>query len=1212
MQYENEQHRTVSYREIPYNYTSADDQRVVELLLGEDAWRILEDLRCRRVTGRSARLLMRVLGELFVFHRNPFLRETLLQQRTRRKNWFSACLRDLELVEASAGPNREVIDVVERCREELSRRLDRLNRLRRERRRLRKYLGAIVGGENVRFDPHTLVAHSTDATDWRLYLPEGVVFPDREEQVPLLVETIRKLGYRMIPRGAGTGLTGGAVPTAPGCIIINTERLNRIRGVRQVRWSNGETGWVISLEAGVITEDAMRYASRLGLVFATDPTSAWACTIGGNIAENAGGKTAVLWGTAIDNLVSFKIAMPDGVLREVKRLDFHPRRIREDDEVIFGLYEADGTLSETFRLSGRDLRKPGLGKDITNKALGGVPGLQKEGVDGIITSAEFVLHRPFPFRRTFCLEFFGDSMEEAAQIIERFGREFVGRPGAVLMALEHFDEEYVKAVEYRTKAPRGDRPKAVLLMDLVSEEDSELETGEKRLQALVSGSSTVYCRAAADEAEAERFWSDRKRLGAIAARTNAFKLNEDIVLPLSALPDFTRWVESRNAQEDRVNQLELLVALEDLLKRQIEGKETEKDFRCELALERIEQAHLQIASADATELQDERALGELRADLLRLLEPFSEMTQAVGQTWRHVRSRRIVIATHMHAGDGNVHVNIPVFSNDLEMLRRAFAAADDVMAEAVRSGGVVSGEHGIGFTKLKYLEPVKIQELEAYRDRVDPERLMNPGKFSDLRVPRLVFTPSFNLIELEARILRYGRLESLAHRIAQCVRCGRCKVTCCMFYPAKGLFSHPRNKNLSLGAIVETVLYETQRAHSTRFESLRYLKHVAERCTLCHRCLAPCPVKIDTAEITLAEREILAGHGLGEKPLVTRTSLAYLASRSERKNRLLRPIVLVGGTRMQRLAHSLLPTGVSAGVKLPGVPPGPLPLPSPRDLRRHLPACGPRQALWFRDGNWEEQPTVFYFPGCGSERLFASIGAAALYLLRSAGYSVVIPPPYLCCGFPHRANAEEELQRRAELFNTVVFSQIREMFRFLDFEACAFTCGTCREALAEVQKIFQAPALDVAALWIRRADSAAASGERARTQPDRTYIYHAPCHDSLDGAGLKIIGEALGDHVFTSPHCCSQAGTLAFTSPELAAAMVAKKRESMSESTPVDLAALRAWLTNCPSCLQGLTRLLDGRAPCRHLVEELALSRGGPEWHNDLARLLRDCEVVTF
>ncbi|GAB4230181.1 MAG: FAD-binding and (Fe-S)-binding domain-containing protein [Acidobacteriota bacterium] len=1198
-------------REIPYNYTSADDRRIVSLLLGEGAWEILERLRDRRVTGRSARLLMRVIGELFVLERNPFVQESLIGDPGRRRNWLRVCRSDLERVAAGAGPNREVLDLVALVERQVESWKERLEEAPRRRRELKKRLEPVVGDGHVCFDPYTLVAHATDATDWRLFLPEAVVFPDREDQVPLVLRILRDLGYRVIPRGGGTGLTGGAVPTARGCVVVNVERLNRIHGISEVRAADGRPVPTLTLEAGVITEEAIRYAEKEGWVFATDPTSAWACTIGGNIAENAGGKKAVLWGTAVDNLVAFRIAMPDGVLREVRRLNLIPRRIREDDTVVFGVFEPDGTRSQVIRLTGREIRKPGLGKDITNKALGGVPGLQKEGVDGIITAAQFLLHRPYPECATYCLEFFGDSMDEASEVIAWLVGEFVDRPGAVLMALEHFDEEYVKAIEYRVKAPRADRPKAVLLLDLVARNAEELKAGEVRLQAGLAAWRSVYFARAVNRGEAEEFWSDRKRLGAIAARTNAFKLNEDIVLPVRALAAFARFVEARNAEEERRNQQELVTGLEGLVAGFVrerpsgtEGRERLRQLLAFLATVRGD-----LDRADCSDLAEGALLANLRDSLARWLEGFPGLARAAEELWERTRARRITIATHMHAGDGNVHVNIPVFSNDLEMLQRAFQAADDVMAEAVRLGGVVSGEHGIGFTKFKYLEAERIAELERYRDRVDPERLMNPGKLSDPKIPELVFTPSFNLIELEARILRYGRLEALAHRIAQCVRCGRCKRDCCMFYPGGGLFFHPRNKNLAVAAVVEAVLYETQRVHATEFEGLRYLAPIAEHCTLCGRCLAPCPVKIDTAQVTLLEREILATQGVAEKPTLSRWTLAFLGQRSETANRLLRPILLQLGTRVQR---RLSPRPVNGGgSRFPrlGLPPGPLPLPSAGDLRRRLPQCGPRQALWFRSPAESEAPAVLYFPGCGSERLFAEIGEAALYLLRRAGFSIVVPPPYLCCGFPHLANADLETAKRLELLNMVVFSQIREMFRFLRFTACAFTCGTCREQLGELTELFEAPARDVAALCVPRL---AGDGKGGGARGDRlSYVYHPPCHDSLEGGGAELIATTLGGPCSVSEHCCSQAGTLALTSPRLAAAMGAKKRTTLEQEARTAGNRTR-WLTNCPSCLQGLGRLLGTEFECRHLVQELAERWGGARWRDELDELLADYEVVTF
>ena len=328
-------------------------------------------------------------------------------------------------------------------------------------------LGPIVGPGGVLFDPFTLVSHATDATDWRLHLPVAVVLPAPRSQVAPLLAAIGRLGLSAIPRGGGTGLTGGAVPLRPGCVVVNTERLDRIRGIcgARLQAAGGRTvqALVLEVEAGVVTERAMEHAAARGLVFATDPTSAWASTIGGNIAENAGGKGCVQWGTCIDNLVSWRMALPGGRRITVRRLD-HP--LREDPPGrrgrVLGRGRGGARRSAPSGWPGDEIRRPGLWKDITNKALGGLPGMQKEGTDGVVTSAEFVLHREYPARRTLCLEFFGPDFDEASQVILALSRAFPfpddGREA--LTALEHFDDAYVRAIGYQVKAARPETPRA--------------------------------------------------------------------------------------------------------------------------------------------------------------------------------------------------------------------------------------------------------------------------------------------------------------------------------------------------------------------------------------------------------------------------------------------------------------------------------------------------------------------------------------------------------------------------------------------------------------------------------------------------------------------------------------------------------------------------------------------------------------------------------
>src|SRR5690606_27352135 len=152
------------------------------------------------------------------------------------------------------------------------------------------------------------VCHVTDATDWRVEYPFAVLAPDHEHEIPALVRTCIELGLTIIPRGGGTGYTGGAIPLTPRSAVINTEKLEQLGEAEHLPMPGGEQQIASILTgAGVVTRRVAEAAERAGLVFAVDPTSADASCIGGNIAMNAGGKKAVLWGTAVDNLLWWRM-----------------------------------------------------------------------------------------------------------------------------------------------------------------------------------------------------------------------------------------------------------------------------------------------------------------------------------------------------------------------------------------------------------------------------------------------------------------------------------------------------------------------------------------------------------------------------------------------------------------------------------------------------------------------------------------------------------------------------------------------------------------------------------------------------------------------------------------------------------------------------------------------------------------------------------------
>ncbi|MFK5951665.1 MAG: FAD-linked oxidase C-terminal domain-containing protein [Desulfobacterium sp.] len=590
-----------------------------------------------------------------------------------------------------------------------------------------------------------------------------------------------------------------------------------------------------------------------------------------------------------------------------------------------------------------------------------------------------------------------------------------------------------------------------------------------------------------------------------------------------------------------------------------------------------------------------------------MLRGYSLVSETVKKIAGENEARLIVIATHMHAGDGNVHVNIPVLSNDREMMARAAATADAVMEEAVTLGGVVSGEHGIGITKIKHLPEKNIQALEAYRNIVDPSRIMNPGKLCDTLVADKVFTPSFNLLELEASILHHGSLGALSSSIANCVRCGRCKDSYPVFYPHQNLFFHPRNKNLAVGALIEALLYETQRTHSTEFKVLSYLEEIADHCTICHKCYDKCPVNIDSGKVSILEREILNEKRVKHKALPTRLSLSYLKSRNELVNTGMRALMVSMGTRAQQLAVKTvqhLPEAMNMKQRrLAQRFLFPMATPPARTLRSITPKAGLNQAI-LAEPSGKAAGTVFYFPGCGSERLFSQIGKASLFLLLHHGIRVILPPPFLCCGFPFKTSAENEQAKMLSLRNTIIFSQIRGMFSDLDFDAVIISCGTCLESLTELNTdhIFNCGLSDISQFIIDRG---------CNVQLETDCCYHAPCHDSLKGQGEEILRTITSGIVRPVPFCCSEAGTMSLSRPDISNAMLIRKQQAIRECIPPDDAE-SIILTNCPSCIQGLSRNAGSGIRPVHMAEHLALTIGGPDWETALNRYMTNCEVISF
>ena len=234
----------------------------------------------------------------------------------------------------------------------------------------------------------------------------------------------------------------------------------------------------------------------------------------------------------------------------------------------------------------------------------------------------------------------------------------------------------------------------------------------------------------------------------------------------------------------------------------------------------------------------------------------------------------------------------------------------------------------------------------------------------------------------------------------------------------------------------------------------------------------------------------------------------------------------------------------------------------------------------------------------------SSISMAAIHVLLELGVRIVLPPPFLCCGFPAHVNAKTDQYSSIVLRNTVMFTQIREMFSYLDFDACVVTCGTCMEGLDAIEtgKLFGGKIIDIAAYALDKGMKLAGNKE---------YLYHAPCHDSLFGKASQTLSTIGGFGKVTAvPHCCSEAGTLALSRPDITDSMLHRKRDAIT--TVMNGKENAVILTNCPSCVQGLGRNLDLGIRPQHIVVELAEILSGTDWVDIMKKQVQNGSVLTF
>lgn len=1045
--------------------------------------------------------------------------------------------------------------------------------------------------------PHALVQCATDATGLIMELPLLVVYPEKTEDVQNIIRLARKKGFYVIPRGGGSGLTGGALSALRKSVIMSMTRMKTIFDIdpqERVLWT----------QSGVITLDAIKAVQEKGMLFTVDPASKSASSLGGNISENAGGPYAFEYGTTLDNILSFKMVTAKGEIIEVWRKD-HPRhKIYPEDYATFDIFDSEGQLQKTVTLKGEEIRTPGLGKDVTNKFLGGLPGVQKEGVDGIITEARFVLYPQLKYSRTLCLEFYGSSMHSAALVIEdlvHLRDQIRQSSNAVTMsALEEFGAKYVQAINYCKKSNKyeGD-PISVLLIQLDSNRFRLLDEVAETIVDICEQYQDVDILVARDNEEAELFWEDRHKLSAISRRTSGFKINEDVVIPLGKIPEFSDFIESLNLHYLSLGYQKALNQIKDL-----EEKTSNDDF---VAME-MDMAEQGLSGKFLEQPISEQELAlQIHYFFFDLIRRYPDRRKEMEGFENDLFYSRLEIANHMHAGDGNCHVNIPVHSNHPEMIKLAEEAVDKVFNKVLQLGGEVSGEHGIGITKIQYLSEAKIKALKEYKDSVDPENILNPEKLQQKELVVSPYTLSWDRLIQDLSDTDIPNKETLMEQLAHiqiCTRCGKCKQVCPMYYPEKGYLHHPRNKNISLWFLLEALLYAKSVTGELDEHLLSQLQELMEYCTACGKCMSVCPVKINSADVTLNLRSYLEQEGASGHPIKSKM-LHYFGQEPEKIPWAAKAAAL--GQTIQSKAVNFIPSFWRRRMRNPlFIEPGPSistnHIYDILDLKEN--------SLFLPEERLEEQfrHGVLYFPGCGAGLFYPEISLAGIYLLLHTGFPVVVPNEHKCCGYPILSagclETFDQLKKNNINYFQDIFQKAADNGILIDFMLTS--CGTGRAALEnynlsgslsnslQLMDVFQ-----FILPYLKKDEFNLEENE---------LLYHAACHgawtnvptDRADLIYAENLGKLLDVEMKITPYCCAESGLGALTAPKVYNQLRKRKKLQMREDLE-EYERKQPLLVSCPSCKIGINRIMQKQKyfhPVLHALEYLIEKIKGSNWQN--------------
>lgn len=354
-------------------------------------------------------------------------------------------------------------------------------------RKILKKLRAIVGENQLNTAPEDLLSYSYDATGME-YPPAAVAFPGNAAEVAAIMRLAVEFSFPVVPRGAGTGMTGGALAVQSG-LVLAMSRFNRILEIDR-------ENQVAVVEPGVVTGEFQAEVARQGLFYPPDPASRAFCTLGGNVANGAGGPRAVKYGVTRDYVLGLEVVLPTGQI------------------IHTGVRTAKGVV----------------GYDLTRLFVG------SEGTLGVITKIIVRLVALPAAQRTFLV--MAADLGQATGLVSR-----IMAAGVMPSTLEYMDRTALKVVEAYLPGQLPAGTEALLLIEVDGDEEA-VQVQAKRLLGFLDGESgLIDVRCARSREEADGFWKARRSISPASFALRPHKISEDVVVPRNRISDLVACTE---------------------------------------------------------------------------------------------------------------------------------------------------------------------------------------------------------------------------------------------------------------------------------------------------------------------------------------------------------------------------------------------------------------------------------------------------------------------------------------------------------------------------------------------------------------------------------------------------------------------------------------------------------------------------------------------